>query len=158
MAYPHESLKALDDYDLPITNLVKVDYFSRLKIGYPENSEIERTDNIIEYFNIKTGKEVTEFYLKTDVILLADVFEKFIKVSLNEFKFNPLYCLNLPGYTWECSLKYTGIIRQTFKDKDMIYWRKILEVESHLLWDKGMLNQMKTKRFYLLMRIICMGE
>ena len=71
-------------------------------------------------FHIKNGKELTELYLKSDVILLADVFEKFIKLSVNEFDINPLYCVSLPGYTWLCGLKYTGINLQTLQDKDMI--------------------------------------
>ena len=58
--------------------------------------------------------------MKSDVILLACVFEKFLKVSINEFKINPLYCVSLPGYTWQCGLKYTGIDLQTLQDKDMI--------------------------------------
>ena len=99
LAYPYEYFKSLDDYDLPVTNLVKEDYFSKLRKRYPQDSEIQRTNEIIETFKIKTGKELTELYLKTDVVLLADVFEKFIKVSLNDFKINPLYCVSLPGYT-----------------------------------------------------------
>ena len=120
LAYPYEYFKSLDEDDLPITNLVKDDYFSKLKKGYPENSEIQRTNEIIDTFKIKTGNELTELYLKTDVVLLADVFEKFIKVSINEFKISPIYCVSLPGYTWACGLKYTGIILQTLQDKDMI--------------------------------------
>ena len=76
--------------------------------------------DIIERFNIKNGEELTEIYLKSDVLLLACVFEKFIKVSINEFKINPLYCVSLPGYTWQCGLKNTGINLQTLQDKDMI--------------------------------------
>ena len=76
--------------------------------------------DIIDKFNIKHGEELTEIYLKSDVLLLACVFEKFIKVSINEFKINPLYCVSLPGYTWQCGLKYTGINLQTLQDKDMI--------------------------------------
>ena len=79
--------------------------------------EIQRTKEIIEIFNIKNGKELTELYLKSDVILLADVFEKFIKVSVNEFDINPLYCVSLPGYTWLCGLKYTEKICKHFKIK-----------------------------------------
>ena len=47
-------------------------------------------------------------------------YEKFIEVSVNEFEINPLYCVSLPGYTWQCGLKYTGINLQTLQDKDMI--------------------------------------
>ena len=45
---------------------------------------------------------------------------KFIKISVNEYGINPLYCVSLPGYTWQCGLKYTGINLQTLQDKDMI--------------------------------------
>ena len=49
-------------------------------------------------------------YLKSDVLLLTCVFEKFIKVSVKEFGINPLYCVSLPGYTRECCLKNIGLI------------------------------------------------
>ena len=58
--------------------------------------------------------------MKSDVLLLTCVFEKFIKVSFNEFEINPLYCVSLPGYTWQCGLKYTGKNLQIHQDKDMI--------------------------------------
>ena len=82
--------------------------------------KIDTTREIIKKYNIKNGKELTELYLKSDVILLADVFEKFIKISVEEYGVSPLYCVSLPGYTWQCGLKYTGINLQTLQDKDMI--------------------------------------
>ena len=63
---------------------------------------------------------MTELYLKSDVILLADVFEKFIEISIEEYGNNPLHCVSLPGYTWQCGMKYTDIKLQTLQDKDMI--------------------------------------
>ena len=76
--------------------------------------------DIINIFNIKNGEERTQLYLESDVLLLTCVFEKFIKVSFNEFGIYPLYCVNLPGYTWQCGSKYTGINLQTIYDKDLI--------------------------------------
>ena len=158
LAYPYEYFESFDEYDLPITNLIKEGCFSKLKNGYPENNEIYRTNNITDTFNIKTGRELTELCLKTDVVLLADVFEKFVKVSLKEFKVNLLYCVSLPGYTWECGLKYTGINLQTLQDKDMILLlaNNIRGCISSVMGD--MLYQMKTKRFYILMLKICIGR
>ena len=95
--------------------ILKKHFFSKLKNDYPSDEEIERTKE-----NIKSGEELTELYLKSDVLLLACVFEKFIKVSIDEFGINPLYCVSLPGYTWQCGLKYIGINWQTLQDKDMI--------------------------------------
>ena len=58
--------------------------------------------------------------MKSDVLLLTCVFEKFIKVSANEFGINPLYCVSLPAYTWQCGSKYTRINLEILQDKDMI--------------------------------------
>ena len=120
LANPYEYFNSIDDYKKPVNNLEKKDFFSKLKNGYPDDKEIKRTKEIIQIFDIKNGKELTELYLKSDVILLTDVFEKFIKISIEEYGINPLYCVSLPGYTWQCGLKYTGINLQTLQDKDMI--------------------------------------
>ena len=120
LAYPYEYFNNIDDYQKPVHNLKKEDFFSKLKYKCPDDEEIERTKGIIKKFNIKNREELTEIYLKSDVLLLACVFEKFIKVSFNEFEINPLYCVSLPGYTRLCGLKYTEINLQTLQDKDMI--------------------------------------
>ena len=120
LAYPYEYFNSINDYQKPVDSLKKEDFLSKLKNKCPDDEEIERTKKIIKKFNIKDGEELTEIYLKSDVLLLACVFEKFIKVSFNEFGINPLYCVSLPGYTWECGLKYTGINLQTLQDKDLM--------------------------------------
>ena len=51
---------------------------------------------------------------------MADVFEKPNKISIEEYGINPLYCVSLPGYTWQCGMKHTDINLQTLQDKDMI--------------------------------------
>ena len=120
LAYLYEFFNCVEDYQKPVNNLKKEDFFSKLKNKYPDDEETQRTKQIIEKTNIRNGEELTEIYLKSDVVLLACVFEKFIKVSVNESGINPLYCVSLPGYTWQCGLKYTGINLQTLQDKDII--------------------------------------
>ena len=120
LAYPYEYFNSINDYKKPVNDLKKEDFFSKLKNDYPDDDEIERTKEIIKLFNIKDGEQLTRLYCKTDVILLADVFEKFVKVSTKEYKINPLYCVSLPGYTYQCALKYTNIKLQTLQDKDLI--------------------------------------
>ena len=48
------------------------------------------------------------------------MFEKIIKVSINDFDVNPLYCVSLKCYIWQCGLKYTDIKLQLLQDKDKI--------------------------------------
>ena len=120
IAYPYEYFNSIDDYKKPVHNLENKGFFSKLKNKCPDDKEIDRTREIIKKFNIKNGEELTQLHLKSDVILLADVFEKFIKISVEEYGINPLYCVSLPGYTWQCGMKYTDINLQTLQDKDMI--------------------------------------
>ena len=108
LAYPYEYFNSIDVYQKPVNNLKKEHFFSKLKNKCPDDEEIQRTIDIIKKFNIKNGEELTEIYFKSDVLFLACVFEKIIKVSQNDFKINPLYCVSLPGYTWQCGLKYKG--------------------------------------------------
>ena len=120
LAFPYEYFNSIEDYQKPVDNIKKEDFFSELKLDYPDGEEIERTKQIIELFNIKNGKELTKLYLKSDVILLSDVFQKFVEVSTEEYGNNPLYCVSLPGYTYQCALKYTDINLQTLQDKVLI--------------------------------------
>ena len=101
VTYPYENFKNIDDYQRPVDNLKKENFFSKLKNEYLSDKEIERTKEIIKNFIVNNGEELTQLYLKSDVLLLTCVFEKFMKVSVNEFGINPLYCVSLPGYTWQ---------------------------------------------------------
>ena len=98
----------------------KEDFFSKLKNKCPNDVEIQRKKGIIKIFYIKNGKDLTKLYLKSDVILLADVFEKFIEISIEEYGIIQRYCVSLPGYTYQCALKYTDVRLQTLQDEDLI--------------------------------------
>ena len=120
VAYPYQYFNSIDDYQKPVDNLKKEDFFSKLTNKYLDDEEIERTKEIIKVFNIKNGEELTKLYCKSDVILLADVIEKFIKVSSEKFGIYPLYSVSLLGFTYQCALKFTGIKLQNLQDKDLI--------------------------------------
>ena len=73
LAYPYEFFNSIEDYQKPVTNLKKEDFFSKLKNGYPDDEEIKRTMEIIKLLNIKNGEELSQIYLKSDILLLACV-------------------------------------------------------------------------------------
>ena len=82
LAYTYEFFNGIDDYQKPVKDLKKEDFFSKFKNKCPKEDEIARTMEIIKLFLIENGDELTQLYLKSDVLLLACVFEKFIKVRL----------------------------------------------------------------------------
>ena len=56
------------------------------------------------------------FYLRTDVLLLAHVFQKFIKTCLNYYG---LDYFSSPGLAWDSMLKMTGIELELIDNIDM---------------------------------------
>ena len=122
LAYPYEFYKTLEDYEKPIGELLyagKEAYLSKTANKIPDQKEIDRTNEIIKLYNIKNGNELTELYCKADIILLADIFEKFKEVPKTEFGINPLYHISLPGTTWSNGLKYTKIKLELIKNVDL---------------------------------------
>ena len=96
-------------------------FFSDLENKYPDDVEINRTQEFIKIFDFNNGKELTQLFLKSDVILLVDVFEKFNQVSTREYGINPLCCVRLPVYMYQGALEYTDIKIQTLQHKDLIF-------------------------------------
>jgi len=65
--------------------------------------------------------------LKTDVVLLADVFENFRKVCMGRYGLDPAHYYTAPGLSWDALLKKTGLELELLTDLDM-----------HLFIKKGM--------------------
>ncbi|KAJ8976670.1 hypothetical protein NQ317_004752 [Molorchus minor] len=70
-------------------------------------------------FKLTNLKEYTQLYLKTDVLLLADVFENFRERCLNTYGLDPAHYYTLPGYTWNCMLEHTNVKLEFLQDVDM---------------------------------------
>ena len=66
-------------------------------------------------------------YLKRDVLLLCDVFEKFISICLKDYGLDPCHYFSSPGLSWNAMLKMTGIQLE-----------KINNIDAHLFLEKGM--------------------
>ena len=65
--------------------------------------------------------------LKKDVLLLADVFEKFIDTCLKYYGLDPCHCFSAPGLSWDAMLKMTGIELE-----------KISDIDQYLFTEKGL--------------------
>ena len=49
-----------------------------------------------------------DHYLKKDIFVLADVFEKFIGTCLRSYKLDPCHYFSSPGLSWDAMLKMIG--------------------------------------------------
>ena len=74
---------------------------------------------------MKTMKDWHDLYLKLDVLLLADMFEKIRNNSLKNYGLCLSYYLNKPGLTWDAMLKLAKIELELIPDPDMyIFFEK----------------------------------
>ena len=71
-------------------------------------------------FGLKNMGDYHDLYLKTDVILLANVFESFRKVCLDNYGLDPAHFYTAPGLAWKACLKKTGVNLELLKDPDML--------------------------------------
>ena len=73
-----------------------------------------------ETFKMKNLKEYHEVYNKTDVLLLADVFEKFRDICLKNYGLDPAHYYTAPGLAWDAMLKITGVNLELLSNVDML--------------------------------------
>ena len=124
--YPYEYMspfKKFKENKLPD----KCKFFSSLKDCGVNEKEYQKADNVWKVFKIKSWGEYHDLYLKTDVLLLCDVFEKFIKTSLNYYNLDPSHYFSSPGLSFDAMYKMTEVKLELISD-----------ISMHLFIEKGM--------------------
>jgi hypothetical protein len=60
-----------------------------------------------------------DIYLKTDVLLLADIFQNFRQVAIEKYGLNPLWYYSTPGLAWDALFFMTGQRLELITDQNM---------------------------------------
>ena len=124
--YPYEYIDSFDKFNetkLP----PKESFYSSLTNENISDKDYEHAQKVWEQYKCKTIGDYHDLYLKTDVTLLADVFQTFRKTCMDAYKLDPLHYYTAPGLSWDALLKYTKIDLELLTDIDM-----------HLFIEKGM--------------------
>ena len=87
----------------------KEKFYSSLTDRKISDKEYEHVLNIWERFEMKTAKDYLDLDLKSDILLLADVFEKFRNNILKNYGLCPSHYLSVRGLSWDAMLKMTKI-------------------------------------------------
>ena len=117
--FPYDYVSSIDklkEKQLP----PKEGFYSKLNDEYISDEDYQHAINVWNKMGCKTIRDYHNLYLKSDVLLLADVFEKFRKTCLQNYKLDPAHYYTSPGLAWDACLKTTGKKLELLHDYDML--------------------------------------
>jgi len=116
--YPYDymdSFKKFEDNRLP----KKEDFFSLMNNEHITDEEYQHAQNVWKKFGLSLMGEYHDLYLKSDILLLADVFENFRKACQQYYELDPAHYFTTPGLSWDAMLKMTNTELELMSDVDM---------------------------------------
>ena len=117
--YPYDyvlNLSKLSETQLP----PKEEFYSKLNDEEITDKEYNHALKVWDVFGCHTIRDYHDLYLKSDVLLLADVFENFRKTCMEHYQLDPAYYFTSPHLAWHACLKTTGQSLELLHDYDML--------------------------------------
>ena len=81
---------------------------------------INAAQKVWEEFGIRDLGDYHDLYLRTDVVLLANVYEAFRDTCIRHYSLDPAHFYTSPGLAWKAGLKCTGIKLELLTDPDIL--------------------------------------
>ena len=106
--YPYDHMDSFDKFNE--TKLPEQQHFySILNNEHISDEQYKHAQNVWDTFNLKTMGDYHDLYLKSDILLLADVFENFRVTCMQHYKLDPCHYFTSPGLSWDAILKMVDI-------------------------------------------------
>ena len=100
-------------------------FFNRLNFAHISDSQYK-----LAQFQCDTLMDYHDVYLKSDVLLLADFFERFRCACLTDYGLDPLHYYTTPGLAWDAALKMSRVNLELITDIDMYTF-----IEEYTWWN-----------------------
>ena len=117
--YPYEYMDSIERFKenkLP----PKESFYSSLNDKNISDEDYAHAKNVWDVFEMEYLEDYHNLYNKTDVLLLADMFENFRDICMRNYKLDPAHYLTAPGLSWDACLKMTGVKLELLTDVDML--------------------------------------
>ena len=115
--YPYDFMDSFEKFNEKLPP--KEEFYSILNDEHITDKDYQHAQTVWNTFNLKNMGEYHDLYLKSDILLLADVFENFRKTCLQYYKLDPCHYFTSPGLSWDAMLKMTNIKLELMTDIDM---------------------------------------
>ena len=96
------------------------DFYSKLNNTNIRLEDYNHAQKVWDTFEMKTMRNYLDLYLKSDVLLLADVFENFRDVCCVNYGLDPAWYCIAPGLAWDAQLNITKVKLELLTDYDML--------------------------------------
>lgn len=119
LADPYEYMNEWDKFEevqLPSREA----FFSSVKHEHISEEDYAHAQHVFKSCRLSNLWDYHDPYLKTDVLLLADIFENFQNISLECYDLDPCHFYTSPGLSWQAMLKKTGVTLELLTDIDQI--------------------------------------
>ena len=102
--YPYEYIDEWDKFNEKVLP-GKESFYSNLTLENISEIDYAHANNVFKKFNINNLGEYHELYVRSDTLLLADIFENFRQSCLENYELDPSHFVSLPGLAWQACLK-----------------------------------------------------
>ena len=117
--YPYEYMDSWKRFNQ--TSLQSKEYFySHLNLEDIDDMDYRHGNNVFKSFKLDNLGDYHDLYVKSDTLLLADIFGNFRNMCLKEYELDPAHFLSLPGLAWQACLKKTNIELELLTNYDML--------------------------------------
>ena len=131
------------------------------------DEDYTHAQKVWDILRCKSMGDYHDFYMKTDVLLLADVMEDFRDKRTSVCGLDALHCYMAPGLAWEEALKTTNVELDHITDPTMhffiekgIHGGVSVTTKRHAVTNNKYLKDYETRKvyiFHILTLIICMN-
>ena len=117
--YPYDYMDSFQKFSQ--TQLPKrEDFYSLLTDEEISEEEYAHAGKVWETFGIENMGQYHDLYLKSDVLLLADIFENLREQYLDTYGLDPAHYVSLPSSSWDAMQKMTDVRLDLLTDVDML--------------------------------------
>jgi hypothetical protein len=115
--YPYEYIDSQDRF--LETELPPIHEFHGILSGKITQEDYLHAQKVWKEFGCKNLGEYHDLYLKTDVLLLTDIWTAFRKTSMKYYELDPSHYVSAPSLSWDAMLKMTGVKIELFTEMAM---------------------------------------
>ena len=117
--YPYEYMNGWDRFS---ENVLpdKDSFYSSLTMEDISKTYYMHANNVFKKFGMNNLGDYHDLYVRSDTLLLADIFENFRQSCLENYELDPAHFVSLPGLAWQAGLKKTNVELELLKDYDML--------------------------------------